>query len=426
MNPERSKHKHFQKILPTGAFILNKPTLLARQQRITSITLFVVLLLVLTLWLIFKPQPPSAPHPTHPWVTGYLPAYQHDGNNIPFMTEQDYAMLTHIAHASAIPRADGSLDTDTNRYLPASRHKAVQNANEHQRPILLTINGSYQQFSPAIRAETRQTFIQNILTILDNDAYDGVDIDMEPVTLDENLPNPDFIAFITELHSALQTRMNAKLGRPPLLTTAVSIRDRYIMAQLADKFDQINIMSYDMAQPHEGWVTWFDSPLYNGGLVFPDHPRPLPAIDLWVKQFLAAGVPRHKLGIGISLDVACWYGGTGTSTGGATLPRQVWRTPPTYAKHSYAELKTQGYLPDSYGWDETAQMAWFGVDLDGSEHDLFCNFNDARAIASKIAYVKAQGLGGFIIWALSQDQLDSLPTGQQRPLRQAIAAALQK
>jgi chitinase len=342
------------------------------------------------------------------------------------MTEQDYAMLTHIAHASAIPRADGSLDTDTNRYLPASRRKAVQSANEHQRPILLTINGSYEQFIPAIRAETRQTFIQNILTILDNDAYDGVDIDMEPVTLDENQPNPDFSAFITDLYDALQTRLNTKLGRPPLLTTAVSIRDRYIMAQLADKFDQINIMSYDMAQPHEGWVTWFDSPLYNGGLVFPGHPRPLPSIDLWVNEFLATGTPRHKLGIGISLDVACWRGGTGTSTGGTTLPRQAWQTPPTYAKHSYAELKTQGYLPDTYGWDETAQMAWFGMDMQGSNNDLFCNFNDARSIASKIAYVKAQGLGGFIIWALSQDQLDYLPPGQQRPLRQAIAAALQK
>lgn len=398
---------------------MNRPFLLARLQRIASVCLFIILLLLPIMWLIFKQS-------DHLWVTAYLPAYQHDGNSIPFMTEQDYVMLTHIAHASALPRADGTLDTDSNRYLPESRRKAVQSAKEHQRPILLVITGSHEQFSPAIRTENRQTFIQNILAMLDSDAYDGVDIDMEPITLDENQPNPDFNAFITELYNALQTRLNTKLGRPPLLTTAVSIRDRHIMAQLTDKFDQINIMSYDMAQPHDGWITWFDSPLYNGGLVFPAHPRPLPSVDLWVKQFLAAGIPRHKLGIGISLDVACWRGGTGTPTGGTTLPRQAWQTPPSYTKHSYASLKTQGYLPDTYGWDETAQMAWFGMDMDGTDNDLFCNFNDERAIAHKIEYVKSQGLGGFIIWALSQDQLDNVPDAQQRPLRQAVAETLQK
>ena len=362
-----------------------------------------------------------------PWVTGYLPAYHHTEQPIGFLAAADYRMLSHINHASAIPRPDGSLDTDTNGYRPASRQRAVQTAKEQKLPILLTVTGAYDLFMPAISDSlTRQTFIHHILQLLDTDGYDGVDVDMEPVTRDANQPNPAYTAFITELHSALQQRYNRKLNRPPLLTTAVSFYDRYAVAALADKFDQINIMTYDMAQPYDGWISWYDSALYNGGMVFPGLGNPLPAIDGWVNEFLQAGIPRRKLGIGISLDVACWSGGEGTSTGGVSAPRQAWTKPPLYEKRSYADMARAGLLPAKWEWDEVTHMAWFGVDAPGSANDHFCNFNDANAIADKITYVKEHGLGGVIIWELGLDQRDDVPKEQSRPLRQAIEAALKK
>jgi chitinase len=392
-----------------------------------TLLVLLILLLILSIWHTNSRRSTEAhQYNAHPWVTGYLPAYHHNGREISFMDEADYAMLTHITHASATPSADGSLDVNTNSYQPDSRRLAVKLAHEHQRPILLVITGQHEQFSPAISPRVQQTFIRNILQMLDADGYDGVDIDMEPVTLDENQDNPDFTAFITELHKALQTRTSALLGRPPLLTTAISSRDRYIMASLADKFDQINLMSYDMAQPYEGWIPWFDSALHNGGLIFPGYSHQVPSVENWVNDFLAAGVPRRKLGIGISFDVACWQGGETASGQGVTRPRESWLKPPQYFKRSFADMHHQNLIPADYQWDDVAQMAWFSVDAADPAQDMFCNFNDARAIQAKIDFARQQGLGGVIIWELALDQRNDQPAGQRRPLRQALENALQQ
>ena len=376
-------------------------------------------------WLVQTFHTDHAPF----WVTGYLPAYRHNGREIPFLVDADYRVLTHLAHASVIPRADGSLDIDSNSLHPDSQQAALQAANHHDLPLLLVVTGTYEQFMPALQAEVRPQFIANLLQLLDS-GYDGIDIDMEPITRDETQGNPAFNAFIHELHTALQTRSNAQLHRTPLLTAAITLRDRYIMAQLAGYFDQINLMAYDMAQPHAGWISWYDSALYNGGLVFPGYSHQVPSVDLWVQRLLAAGIPSAKLGLGISLDVACWQGGEGTTTGGVTAPSQAWRSLPYYRKRSYAAsyapMQQAGFTPNAIHWDSTAQMAWFGHDAQDATQDFFCNFNDERAIQAKIAYAKQQGLGGIMIWELGLDQLDNLPATQRRPLRQAINQALEK
>lgn len=398
----------------------------SRRKLFFIVVALVMLLALATLWHFSSRRSLEPPqYNATPWVTGYLPAYHHNGRDIAFMTTSDYGMLTHIAHASAAPMPDGSLDTEINSYLPESRQLAVKIAKEKQLPITLVITGHHDVFSQAIKPLNQQTFIRNILQLLDTDGYDGVDIDMEPITLDENKGNMHFDAFIYELHQALQERFSPKLNRPPLLTAAVSIRDRHIMAKLADKFDQINLMSYDMAQPYEGWIPWFDAALYNGGMVFPGYSHEVPSIENWVNSFLEAGVPRRKLGLGISFDVACWQGGETSPGQGVIRPREPWLKPPHYFKRSYAEMLQAKLIPDNYQWDEAAQMAWFSIDADNPAEDMFCNFNDASAIAAKVEFARQQGLGGVMIWELGLDEMLPPFEGQNRPLRKALETALQ-
>ncbi|MDD5393119.1 MAG: glycoside hydrolase family 18 protein [Thiothrix sp.] len=361
----------------------------------------------------------------NPWVTGYLPAYRQSDDGIRFMRRQDYAMLTHLAHASFQPLPDGTLDEAANVYTPEHRQQAVQAARATHRPVLLVIMGSYETFSAAIRPDTRQMFIHNILRTLDTDGYDGVDIDMEPITRKAKTDNPDFIQFIKDLHKALQTRHNPRLGRPPLLTAAVSLNDRHVMAKLYPQFDQINIMTYDMAQPYTGWVPWFDSALHNGDFIFPGHTHEVPSVENWVEAFLDAGIPRRKLGIGISLDVACWQGGIVREGQGVTQAREPWVEAPQYFKRSYAEMSQSGWMPTTYRWDKAAQMAWFSVDSPDPAQDMFCNFNDPQAIAAKLEFVREQGLGGLIVWELALDQDDTQPN-KPPPLRNALREALAK
>lgn len=400
-----------------------------RTKRLILLALLALLMLFGVWYYLAKQQGRTlepAQYNPNLWMTGYLPAYRHNGREIAWLEKGDYAMLTHLTHAAAMPLPDGNLDTDTNSIQTASRRRAVQVAHAQGRPILLTLLGNYSSFSSAIAPYNQKTFINNILNILDADGYDGVDIDMEPITPDASLDNTDFKLFIYNLHQALQSRHSPLLGRPPLLTAAVTLHDRHIMAALADKFDQINLMAYDMAQPHEGWIPWFDSALDNGGLKFPGFDHEVPAIADWVDAFVQAGVPRRKLGLGISLDVACWQGGETSPGQGVTAPRQSWLKPPQHFKRSYAEMQADGLIPATYQWDGIAQMAWFGVDASDPAQDKFCNFNDAKALAAKVEFARSQGLGGVMLWELALDQRNDLPAGQRRPLRQALQAALGK
>ncbi len=360
---------------------------------------------------------------TTPWVTGYLPAYR---QNTAFMRPDDYAMLSHVAHASLQPQADGTLNEQANAHTHERRQQAVQAAHAAKRPILLVIMGSNSAFNAAIREQVRPQFLRNILSLVDKEGYDGVDIDMEPIVTDVRNSNTDFIRFISELSTALHQRKSPLLGRSPLLTAAVNLNDRYVVAKLVDEFDQINLMTYDMAQPHAGWVTWFDSAVHNGSFIFPGHSHEVPAIADWVNAFLDAGIPRRKLGIGISFDVACWQGGKVSKDQGVTEPRQSWQAAPQYFKRKFADMWQAGLLPNSYEWDKYAQMAWFSVDKPNAADDMFCNFNDNRALAAKVEYVRQQGLGGLIVWELSSDQLANASATQIPPLRQALAESLKR
>jgi chitinase len=120
-------------------------------------------------------------------------------------------------------------------------------------------------------------------------------------------------------------------GTHKLLTVAVPTdATPAILASVQSQFDQINLMTYDLSGPWEGWVTWFNAPVYNEALTFPSVPgEPLPSIDGAVANFLAAGIATNKLGIGIPFYGYIWQGGVGTSTGGATQPYQSWTTAPS-------------------------------------------------------------------------------------------------
>ena len=90
-----------------------------------------------------------------------------------------------------------------------------------------------------------------------------------------------------------------------------------LVAAMQSKFDQINIMTYDLSGPWGGWITWFNSAIYHGGQKFPTVNRYVPSVAESVSNFIAGGVSPAKLGIGIAFYGYTWSGGAGTSTGGA-------------------------------------------------------------------------------------------------------------
>lgn len=339
----------------------------------------------------------------------------------------DFTAVSHVIHFSVVPNSNGSLNSSANSLTIGNSSDVVSRGHAAGRKVLVCVGGAGSQtgFQGAASAANLSTFVTNLVNFMVARSYDGIDLDWEP------LPSADFSQY-TNLVNALRTALNG-FAPAKLLTAAVgaypvygdSATGQYTMfAALQAKFDQINVMTYDLSGAYSGWVTWFNAPLYNGGLQFPGTSRFVPSTDEAVSNFIAGGVAPGKLGIGIAFYGYVWSGGTGTSTGGAALPRQSWTSAPTTTAPSYDAIMTTYYQPSLYHWDTNAQAAYLSLDNLNSANDKFISYDDEHACQAKVSYARNRSLGGVMIWELGSGYRPGQPAGQRDPVLQAVKQSL--
>jgi GH18 family chitinase len=364
-----------------------------------------------------------------PWVTGYLPGYTQDSSgNAPYMEDADWSMLTHVIHFGAGLNGDGTLNDSGNNTGYTNRQKAIALAHSKNLPILTNVVAWEDVHKPVLADPVkRQTLVNNLLARVD-EGFDGVDIDLEPIVSWGQTANADYEMFIHMLYEGLQQRTSTLLQRHPLLTVAADERAKTVLSHLHTQLDQINIMFYNMATVNEG-ITWHDAALYGGDRKYPSTGGAVSSVDNYIRQLLAAGVPRDKLGVGMSFEIRIWQGGGGTATGGVTAPQQAWTTAPKEwttgtPMESYAQLMDNRYQQSQYHWDDVAKMGYLGIDQDGSANDQFISFNDPRSVAEKVQYMKKMELGGLMIWHLQLDYRASKTGTKRRELMHSIRNTL--
>lgn len=346
------------------------------------------------------------------WVTGYYPGWRQA--RLP-PADIDYGAVTHLIHFSVVPRADGTLDAAVNMLTPANVKAAVAAAHGAGRKILVAVGGqnSRAEFVGAMGAARRGAFVEALVAFMLAGGYDGIDVDMEEVRPEDGR---DFARFIRQLRLRLDT-----IEPRPLLTAPVLWEPR-LFAGLASSFDQLNLMTYNLSGPYPGWVVWHSGALYDGGRRFPDGAR-LPSADGLVDRFLAAGVPREKLGIGLSYNGYVWKGPD------VKGPGEGWRVPPAMKSAPYyalAELygiQEHDEASPGYRWDERAQAAYLSLSPEGSDEALFVSYDNAASARKKLDYVRSKGLGGLIVWDLGAGFRPDQPAGSRDVLLQALKDA---
>jgi chitinase len=347
------------------------------------------------------------------WCTGYYPGWEQ--GTLP-ASSIDFAAVTHIIHFSLVPNSDGTLDSSANSLTSANSSDIVSHAHAAGKKVIVCVGGAGSQsgFQGATTNANRAVFITNLVNLMTARGYDGIDIDWEPL-------DPSDANQFTNFVNGLRTALNA-INPRPLLTAAIASPPTppTLIASVQSQFDQINLMTYDLSGPYPGWVTWFNAPIYDGGYTFPSTGGLVPSADGMVNSVMSAGVPAGKLGIGIAFYGWIWSGGTGTSTGGAALPRQGWTTAPTTTQQSYNTILSTYYQSTLYHWDTNAQAAYLSIDNSGSSNDKFISYDDTRTCQSKVSYARNRHLGGVMIWELAQDH----HAGQADPLLQSIKQAL--
>lgn len=135
---------------------------------------------------------------------------------------------------------------------------------------------------------------------------------------------------------------------------------------------------------------------------------------------LGAGVPAAKLAVGTGFYGTCYQR--------VTAPDQVTQGDDIVGSDgtfSYRNI-VANYLPGmSANYDAAASAPWLssagGVGPVGARCN-YLTYENAASIAAKGNYVRAQGLGGTIIWTIAQGHRPDLPVGDPNQLLRAVKA----
>ena len=280
-------------------------------------------------------------------VVGYLPYYRFsDINKIAL------CKITHLNIAFVNPDIEGNLSLPNSSALPYTLTEIISIARSKnpQIKIFVSLAGgalTEQQQSNwryfVDKEENRPTLIDKITAFVQQNGFDGVDVDLEWDNVTEG-----YSEFITDLKNAMT--LNSKL-----LTAALPSETLYtnITADALNAFDFINIMAYDYTGP---WS--------------PGNPGPHSSISHAERgiQFWrnTAGVLPEKLNLGVP-----FYG---------------W----DFQSNSVVKAKTYGQIVN-----QSTSNA--DIDVVGN---LFYN---GRVTIREKTRMAAQRVGGIMIWELGQD-----------------------
>jgi len=214
---------------------------------------------------------PTAPEPTAsptPQPGGFRVTAYVTNAAVPAVIPYD--KLTGINYAFLIPNEDGTF-APLNPWMPG---ELVRLAHQHNVKVILSVGGWGwdSQFEQAAASPgTRRAFVQNLVKIVDQFHFDGVDIDWEYPIAGES--SQHFLALLQELRAALP--------KDSLLTAAVAALGTNADGIPTEAFallDSVNIMAYDNSGPQHSSMDFAQA-----------------ALDYW----LGRGLPAEKATLGV-------------------------------------------------------------------------------------------------------------------------------
>jgi chitinase len=362
------------------------------------------------------PTPSARPTPPPPAagyrLVGYFPSFAL-ARKVQIV-DLPAAQLTHIIYAfetisdtGECAAADAKTDATA---FPALRALKAKN------PTLKTLVsiGGYSRsakFSDVAATVTaRRKFAQSCARLMQSNGFDGIDVDWEfPVRggLPGNAHRPEdkqnFTLLLVELRSQLDMLDGG--AQHSLLTAAVPAGpNEYANLELGSiglPVDWLNLMAYDF-YTGASRTTNFAAPLFaaTGDPAKDDVQRLRYNADAAVKAYRSAGVPADKLVLGVPFYGRGWRGVRDLNKG-LFQPNQgpaqgTWAMDGAF---DYADLVKNFISKYTRYWDAKAQAPW----LYNAKTGVMIAYDDAQSLGLKADYVRANGLGGVMIWQLTAD-----------------------
>ncbi|MBU1020596.1 MAG: InlB B-repeat-containing protein, partial [Firmicutes bacterium] len=259
-------------------------------------------------------------------------------------------------------------------------------AKEHGNWVLFSIAPD-SAWSEITASTTKiNAFADNIVAMINEYGFDGVDIDWETPTTSESLR-------FTKLMSVIYTKVKA--NNPNHLVTAAIAGGmwqppRYDLENSHQYLDYINMMTYGMVS-NNGYYqnalsksTTYANPAYLAGKTLTSC-----SIEESIAIYHTYGIPNSKIIVGVA-----FYGIKQART--YDEASQTWSSWVNAGSVSYTSI-SENYLNNSsykYYFDNDAGVPYI-VKTDGT---LFISYDNFRSIAAKSEFIIANGLGGMMYW----------------------------
>jgi len=253
----------------------------------------------------------------------------------------------------------------------------------------------------ALTASSRKKFIDSVVEFVRGNHLDGLDIDWEYPGLigNGNIFRPEDKQNFTSLLKELRHRFDQeekKLGHHLVTSIAAGASVEFIanteMSEVQRYVDSVNLMSYDYYVQDVDAIAGHHAPLYTN----PSDPKHVSA-DASVKIFEAAGVPSHKIVLGLPFYGRAWTD-VNALNHGLYQPGKKASVSTTYRDIAQLLLKA-GYI--RY-WDNAASASY----LYNEKTKTFISYDDEESVKLKCEYVRNHNLGGIMFWDYSGDTDD--------------------
>lgn len=331
-------------------------------------------------------------------VVGYYASWH--ASALPY-DKLEYANLTDIIVSFGIPDTNGSISYDSGIPFP----QLVASAHSTGTKVLISLGGagSGGAFSAATAdSAKRANLISNVVSFLQENQYDGVDVDWETPS------NATEAAQLTSLIQEMRARFE-RIDTSWLITMAIPATSyggqHFDIQNLVGCVNWFNVMSYDFVGSWDSY-SGHNSPLYQAANDPNQAGSDSNAVAYWISRGgRGTPIPKSKLVLGIPF-YAVQFNAPG-------LYRKLTNT--TTSNPYYPDVLNDLSSGWTYHWDDISQVPY----LLNNDSTQFITFEDTNSVKLKIQYVLRQQLGGVMIWELSQD----IYQGGQ-PLLETISSAM--
>lgn len=305
----------------------------------------------------------------HPYWNGSMYA------NYQWNLISDLCYFDYTVSSSTGNNTNGSFAWNTASVVTVAKNNGVK---IH---ICATLFSGHSTFLGSIVAQN--TFISNIITLLNNRQGNGVNIDFEGMSASDKIP---FVNFITSLNAALNSaNPNYQLS---VCLYAVDWSNVFDIPALNNQVDFFTLMGYDYYYGGSAQAGP-TAPLYNFQTPY-NYTLPKS-----ITYYLRQGIPNSKLILGLP------YYGREWEVTNVNLPASTTGNFNASRTLSYVNNNPSTYSISNKYWDNVSYTPYYNYMSGGNNRQCF--IDDTYSLGRKYDLVNQRALGGIGIWALGYD-----------------------